>query len=176
VVRDCCRNQVYPVVSCVMVVAKADRGVHTSTSCCEPAFSLLIRTPQVRCAAKFIDGLCLCLANNLCALRCLFTQEQAEANRRNIAPAPLHALHGTPWQTSASTTPCHFWHAGHSCSGHVLSVMPPTYLRALGVYLPVYLLPALLVHRCDRDTSWHGIAWLAWMYVLGMVGWVEPSS
>lgn len=39
-------------------------------------------------------------------------------------------------------------HPGHSCASHPLSIVPGTYLRALGVYLPVYLLPALLVHRC----------------------------
>lgn len=43
--------------------------------------------------------------------------------------------------------PCHFFHPGQTCSGHVVQLMGPAYRRALSVYLPVYVLPALLVHR-----------------------------
>ena len=38
-------------------------------------------------------------------------------------------------------------HGNQSCSSHVLSFLIQAYKRALPVYLPVYLIPALIVHR-----------------------------
>ncbi|KAI9088634.1 hypothetical protein K1719_029748 [Acacia pycnantha] len=38
-------------------------------------------------------------------------------------------------------------HGKQSCSEHVLSFLLQAYKRALHVYLLVYLIPALLVHR-----------------------------
>ncbi|KAF3445825.1 hypothetical protein FNV43_RR11002 [Rhamnella rubrinervis] len=38
-------------------------------------------------------------------------------------------------------------HGNQSCSGHFLSFLIQAYKRALPVYLPVYLIPALIVHR-----------------------------
>ena len=35
-----------------------------------------------------------------------------------------------------------------SCNENALRFVPAAYLRALPVYLPVYLLSGLLVHRC----------------------------
>ncbi|KAG4957019.1 hypothetical protein JHK85_043399 [Glycine max] len=43
--------------------------------------------------------------------------------------------------------PCSIVHGNQSCSGHILSFLVQAYQRALPVYLPVYLIPALIVHR-----------------------------
>ncbi|KAK7328667.1 hypothetical protein VNO77_22782 [Canavalia gladiata] len=43
--------------------------------------------------------------------------------------------------------PCSIVHGNQSCCGHVLSFLLQGYKRALPVYLPVYLIPALIVHR-----------------------------
>lgn len=43
--------------------------------------------------------------------------------------------------------PCGWMHEGQSCTGNALRFLPGAYLRALPVYLPVYVLPAILVHR-----------------------------
>ncbi|XP_038886157.1 uncharacterized protein LOC120076412 isoform X1 [Benincasa hispida] len=44
-------------------------------------------------------------------------------------------------------TPCMIIHGNQSCGGHFLSFLIRGYKRALPVYLPVYLIPALIVHR-----------------------------
>eukprot|EP00983_Pelagomonas_calceolata_P062385 1147286-Pelagomonas_calceolata.AAC.1 len=41
----------------------------------------------------------------------------------------------------------HCFHPGQTCAGHAVGILPHAYARALGIYLPVYLVPALLVHR-----------------------------
>jgi hypothetical protein len=38
-------------------------------------------------------------------------------------------------------------HGNQSCSGHIITFLVQAYKRALPVYLPVYLIPALIVHR-----------------------------
>lgn len=43
--------------------------------------------------------------------------------------------------------PCSIVHGNQSCSGHIMSFFLEAYKRALPVYLPVYLIPALIVHR-----------------------------
>ncbi|KAF3326428.1 Transmembrane protein 135 [Carex littledalei] len=43
--------------------------------------------------------------------------------------------------------PCSIIHGNQSCSGHFLSFFIQAYGRAVPVYLPVYLVPALIVHR-----------------------------
>ncbi|KAM7518575.1 hypothetical protein LguiB_017537 [Lonicera macranthoides] len=43
--------------------------------------------------------------------------------------------------------PCSIIHGSQTCGGHVLSFLIQAYKRALPVYLPVYLIPALIVHR-----------------------------
>ncbi|XP_058751145.1 uncharacterized protein LOC131624204 isoform X1 [Vicia villosa] len=43
--------------------------------------------------------------------------------------------------------PCSIVHGNQSCGGHVISFLGQAYKRALPVYLPVYLIPALIVHR-----------------------------
>ncbi|XP_078164409.1 uncharacterized protein LOC144559268 isoform X2 [Carex rostrata] len=43
--------------------------------------------------------------------------------------------------------PCSIVHGNQSCSGHFLSFFIQAYGRAVPVYLPVYLVPALIVHR-----------------------------
>ncbi|KAI3930819.1 hypothetical protein MKX01_037265 [Papaver californicum] len=40
-------------------------------------------------------------------------------------------------------------HGNQSCQSHILSFLCQAYARALPVYLPVYLFPALIVHRQD---------------------------
>ncbi|KAM1316102.1 hypothetical protein TB1_018949 [Malus domestica] len=45
--------------------------------------------------------------------------------------------------------PCFIVHRDQSCSGHIFSFLIQAYKRALPVYLPVYLIPALIVHRQD---------------------------
>ncbi|KAG4140739.1 hypothetical protein ERO13_D06G036300v2 [Gossypium hirsutum] len=45
--------------------------------------------------------------------------------------------------------PCSMIHGNQSCSAHVISFFTEGYKRALPVYLPVYLIPALIVHRQD---------------------------
>ncbi|GAV63569.1 hypothetical protein CFOL_v3_07087 [Cephalotus follicularis] len=45
--------------------------------------------------------------------------------------------------------PCSIIHGNQSCSGHFASFLIQAYKRALPVYLPVYLIPALIVHRQD---------------------------
>ncbi|XP_019417637.1 PREDICTED: uncharacterized protein LOC109328573 [Lupinus angustifolius] len=43
--------------------------------------------------------------------------------------------------------PCSIVHGNQSCTGHIFSFLLQAYKRALPVYLPVYLIPALIVHR-----------------------------
>eukprot|EP00850_Spirogloea_muscicola_P008936 SM000049S16707 [mRNA] locus=s49:261878:264222:+ [translate_table: standard] len=43
--------------------------------------------------------------------------------------------------------PCELLHAGQRCGPHFLAFLWPAFWRAIPVYLPVYLIPALLVHR-----------------------------
>jgi len=62
-------------------------------------------------------------------------------------PFPLTALQGTPYAHCDSSVPCNFFHPGQTCAEHALSIFPLNYERALRVYLPVYVLPMLLVHR-----------------------------
>ncbi|KAJ8433764.1 hypothetical protein Cgig2_025927 [Carnegiea gigantea] len=45
--------------------------------------------------------------------------------------------------------PCSMVHGNQSCEMHVMSFLIQAYKRALPVYLPVYLVPALIVHRQD---------------------------
>ncbi|KMT19863.1 hypothetical protein BVRB_1g009120 [Beta vulgaris subsp. vulgaris] len=45
--------------------------------------------------------------------------------------------------------PCSIVHGHQSCVAHVSTFLVQAYKRALPVYLPVYLVPALIVHRQD---------------------------
>ncbi|XP_043725669.1 uncharacterized protein LOC122672237 [Telopea speciosissima] len=45
--------------------------------------------------------------------------------------------------------PCSIIHGHQSCAEHVISFFVQAYGRALPVYLPVYFIPALIVHRLD---------------------------
>ncbi|KAF8116400.1 hypothetical protein N665_0018s0010 [Sinapis alba] len=45
--------------------------------------------------------------------------------------------------------PCSMIHGGESCTKHGLTFFLQAYKRALPVYVPVYLIPALIVHRQD---------------------------
>ncbi|GKE34600.1 transmembrane protein 135, partial [Tanacetum coccineum] len=43
--------------------------------------------------------------------------------------------------------PCSIVHGNQSCSWHAITFFLEEYKRAVPVYLPVYLIPALIVHR-----------------------------
>ncbi|WVZ20046.1 hypothetical protein V8G54_007368 [Vigna mungo] len=43
--------------------------------------------------------------------------------------------------------PCSIVHGNQTCTGHIFTFLLQAYQRALPVYLPVYLIPALIVHR-----------------------------
>ncbi|XP_042490401.1 uncharacterized protein LOC122070333 [Macadamia integrifolia] len=45
--------------------------------------------------------------------------------------------------------PCSIIHGNQSCAEHFISFLVQAYGRALPVYLPVYFVPALIVHRLD---------------------------
>ena len=62
-------------------------------------------------------------------------------------PRTLRALRGTPHEAFCGSVPCSFLHRGKSCPRANLEFLPEAFLRALPVYLPVYLVPALFVHR-----------------------------
>lgn len=63
------------------------------------------------------------------------------------ASGPLECLRGTPLEGRGVRTTCDLLGPGHSCDRHFLGFLPTAWARALPVYLPVYLLPAILVHR-----------------------------
>ena len=52
-----------------------------------------------------------------------------------------------------ATHPCEWAHEGETCTYSAFKFFPGAYLRALPVYLPVYVLPAILVHRCAATWS-----------------------
>lgn len=91
-------------------------------------------------------------------------KELCTRNALGKAAAPLASLQGTPMASLATTVPCDFLHAGQTCGQHARRFFPQAYMRALPVYvpcngcvcmsvmppcryLPVYVIPALLVHR-----------------------------
>ncbi|XP_078433250.1 uncharacterized protein LOC144704639 [Wolffia australiana] len=55
--------------------------------------------------------------------------------------------------------PCQIIHGNLSCTWHALSFLVQAYGRALPVYLPVYLVPALIVHRQDLLERPYVILW-----------------
>eukprot|EP00775_Hariotina_reticulata_P010487 gene10487-10646_t len=74
-------------------------------------------------------------------------RELAERTSLGRLPGPLMSLVGTCHADSHAAVPCGFFHPNQSCLQHPVQLMIPAYSRALSVYLPVYVLPALLVHR-----------------------------
>lgn len=78
---------------------------------------------------------------------CACLKELAERTAAGRSQGPLTSLMGTPHAASQGPVPCHFFHPGQNCAEHPLKLFLPAYERALSVYLPVYVLPALLVHR-----------------------------
>lgn len=61
--------------------------------------------------------------------------------------SPLDSLKQTRFKAFSDPIPCGFLHPGSSCNGHTIRFLPEAYARALPVYLPVYIVPAILVHR-----------------------------
>ncbi|CAK0784870.1 hypothetical protein CVIRNUC_008075 [Coccomyxa viridis] len=74
-------------------------------------------------------------------------RELSERSWRGDTPAPLESLKGTEYEHMVATHPCEWAHEGETCSYAAAKFFPGAYLRALPVYLPVYILPAILVHR-----------------------------
>ena len=54
---------------------------------------------------------------------------------------------------TVATHPCEWAHEGETCTYSAFKFFPGAYLRALPVYLPVYVLPAILVHRYILSSS-----------------------
>jgi hypothetical protein len=90
-------------------------------------------------------GMCITCADT--RLPPAVLQELAHRNAAGLPPAPLPPLAKTPHLHTCSRVPCHFLHPGQGCYSHAAAQLPPAYGRALAVYLPVYLVPAALVHR-----------------------------
>ncbi|CAL5223327.1 g5824 [Coccomyxa viridis] len=74
-------------------------------------------------------------------------KELSERSWRGDPLAPLEALKGTEHEDTVATHPCEWAHEGETCTYSAFKFFPGAYLRALPVYLPVYVLPAILVHR-----------------------------
>ena len=82
-------------------------------------------------------------------------QELCNRNARSRRPyrGPLRALRDTPHAPTPVRLPCDFLGPGsapcprHHCLAHAVAEVPGAFARALPVYLPVYLVPAVLVHR-----------------------------
>lgn len=76
-------------------------------------------------------------------------RELVERNRTAGAPAaPLSAFRGVPGREGlAVKTTCDMLGPGHDCNHHAVTYVRSAWLRALPVYLPVYLIPAIFVHR-----------------------------
>ncbi|KAL3143001.1 hypothetical protein ABBQ38_003280 [Trebouxia sp. C0009 RCD-2024] len=74
-------------------------------------------------------------------------RELCERAGKPLPPTPYKSLQHTRFKTYQGTCPCEVLHPGQSCDTFMLNFFPGAYLRALPVYLPVYLFPALLVHR-----------------------------
>ncbi len=76
-------------------------------------------------------------------------REMSRQVRHGIAPGtkPITVLDGTPFQGFHGNVPCEILHPGMTCNQHLFRFFPEGYLRALPVYLPVYVIPAALVHR-----------------------------
>lgn len=76
-----------------------------------------------------------------------WVQELARNNNLGLPPQKLAELQGTRHADFCERTPCGYLHPGRRCSTNVFAFLPRAYLRALPVYAPVYILPAILVHR-----------------------------
>ncbi|KAL4452113.1 hypothetical protein ABPG75_007775 [Micractinium tetrahymenae] len=81
------------------------------------------------------------------AVREMTRRAAAGGSAAACTAAPLAALAGTELAGFRSTIPCGFLHPGQACTQHTASFFPGAYLRALPVYFPVYVVPAILVHR-----------------------------
>lgn len=78
-------------------------------------------------------------------------REMASSERcaKGIPQDRFQGLQGTGHLPFFSSIPCGLLHPNTSCVGNIFSVFPEAYLRAVTVYLPVYVSSALLVHRKD---------------------------
>lgn len=74
-------------------------------------------------------------------------KELAERNAKGLPVTRLQGLEGTVHEHIISSVPCPWAHPGQNCDEAAITFFPAAYLRALPVYLPVYIAPAILVHR-----------------------------
>lgn len=75
-------------------------------------------------------------------------QELVMNNASSPLPSTdLEALKGTGHLPICTRNVCDLLHPGQSCAGHLAQFLPSAYLKALPVYLPVYIIPAIIVHR-----------------------------
>jgi hypothetical protein len=75
-------------------------------------------------------------------------REMCERGSRNLPPTTLRSLSRiSSLKDMQPRVPCEFIHPGQSCTSHAIKFFPGAYGRALPVYLPVYIIPAILVHR-----------------------------
>eukprot|EP00884_Botryococcus_braunii_P003174 jgi/Botrbrau1/12858/Bobra.0188s0001.1 len=74
-------------------------------------------------------------------------KELAERNAEGLPVTHLQGLKGTVHEHIISAVPCPWAHPGQNCDEAAITFFPAAYLRALPVYLPVYIAPAILVHR-----------------------------
>ncbi|KAK9808239.1 hypothetical protein WJX73_002479 [Symbiochloris irregularis] len=74
-------------------------------------------------------------------------RELTTRNAQKLPPAPLKSLADTRHADFCRTRPCSFVHPDRGCNENLIAFLPAAYARALPVYLPVYFLPAILVHR-----------------------------
>eukprot|EP00210_Caulerpa_lentillifera_P002890 g2760.t1 len=78
---------------------------------------------------------------------------KSEKCSKGIPADDFIGLKGTGHIPFCSSIPCELLHPNQSCIGNLFTVFPECYSRALSVYLPVYLAPALLVHRKKLITN-----------------------
>lgn len=74
-------------------------------------------------------------------------REMCHRHAAGVPPGRLRSLRGTPHEKFTGKIPCEFLHPGTTCSEHTMRFLPEAYLRALPVYIPVYIIPAAIVHR-----------------------------
>lgn len=74
-------------------------------------------------------------------------REMCQNSARGIRNSPLQALQRSTFKNFRGELPCEFLHPGLNCAQHTIAFLPEAYYRALRVYVPVYIIPAALVHR-----------------------------
>ncbi|CAD7699855.1 unnamed protein product [Ostreobium quekettii] len=85
-------------------------------------------------------------------------RELVKANATTGRPSStLPAVQGTSHLPFYTRKACELLHPGQSCLSHMVGMLPEAYVRAFPVYVPVYLVPAMIVHRKKLVTDAHRI-------------------